>query len=160
MLPLVRSGYIILAVILTSGCSGANMDECVTNGVDNINIVKSFNRVFGNSSNEIGYYYGLGSTPEWRSKAIIYNRYLVVLSFDVKCDNKKPTIKSKPIISINEYFNEGEEYTDDGLVVKIYSHVRTEGESIKWKKINSVDDFFSYFEISPKRNNSVSKERF
>ena len=100
-----------------------------------------------------GYHGGPGSSLSWGSKAIVYNRYLVGMTFFVRIEgNNTPKRISKAVY----YVYEVKDW--DSLLQKTYGNGRylksllgVISES-QWEKVKKVDDIFKILNHKPVKN--------
>jgi len=144
-------GLSIVALLL-SICMVACTDvprNCLENGVAKNSNVKEFHRVFPLVYDKVGYFHGVGSKLTWYSRSPLYDRYLVIMSFQVECDGELFRELSVPQITLMEYYNPGERISPAGVSATRGSLADLPISDFEWSKLSSAEDFFTLVKIQP-----------
>lgn len=128
----------IVSIALLFGCS--NQDRLTTQGQQRIAFVEEFERLFPNCVHEVGKTELLGSETKWISKAIVCDRYVVSMFFNVSISKFGSSVQKEgdagfEIVEVTGLRMEG------GLRCVSYGEQMNFSEEEWGKLVNSKGDF-------------------
>ena len=151
-----RSVVLVFAAFLqltAVGCkSGAQMTK---EGLKKFPDAQKFDRLFTKNHHSVGLYNGPGGSRVWMSKGLVYDRYIVEMSFDVKkgVTGKLSKIEDVMVV-IHEHF-----YTADGPSSDRW-RIHNPGTKLsedQWRSANSIEDIFRLSGIEPIKDQPISE---
>lgn len=129
----------ILVTFLSVSCT-EDYSSVESLGEKYIKDVQKYDSFFDQTNHEIGTHHGILEDVLWRSRGIVYGRYISDMTFNISITNGVPHKTSGVKIFVMEYCSDGAfgRLTDD-----------------EWNEVKTVEEFFEKLQIVPVKDKPI-----